>query len=200
MSDKIPAVQLPAELIGMFHLARKAFLYYETETLTWDENSLIWYRDVLFDLVQAAEAASEETRQQYVGAAMEHLAMAISDPLQLRTQEILSELERPVKWLKLFRLTHQYGGDITEANLSDIRRRIDYHLSEGRTAKSKITIAEAEKAYESFKSAYEAASAMREALLKSRKLKPPVAALLWVLSVVAAGLIGAAITWLLQLQ
>ena len=196
MTSELCPVQLPDELISMFHLARDAFLYYEAETGTWDEESMVRFRDVLFDLVRAAEAGSQDLQQYYIGAAMEHLTLTISEPLQGRTENLLSEINRPVKMLKVFRLTHHYSQDVTESNVTDIRRRIDHHLSEGRKAKARLTLADAQMAYDSFREAYKGAVLLREAV-KSRKLKLPVALLLWVLSVVAAGVIGAIITQLL---
>ena len=195
MTSKPDLVQLPPDLLGMFHLARDAFVFYETETGSWEEETLIRFRDVLFDLVQAAEADSRDMQQYYVGAAMEHLTLAVSEPLQNRTEELLAQLNRPLKLLKVFRLTHQYGNDFTEANAADIRRRIDYYLAEGRTAKARITFLDAQKAYDSFREAYHSTVFLRESL-KSRKPKLPVSALLWLLSVVLAGVIGAIITQL----
>ena len=196
MTNESSPVCLPDELLGMLHLARASFLYYETETRTWDEQSLIRFRDVLYDLVGSLEATAPTTQQRYIGAAMEHLALAISEPLQRRTEDLLAEIKQPVRLLKVFRLTHRYSKDVTEANVADVTRRIEHHLAEGRAAKVGLTLTDAQRAYDSFLEAYKGAMFLKDAL-KSRKLKLPVALLLWVLSVVAAGVIGAIITQLL---
>ena len=192
MASEYSSVELPDELVQMFHLARNAFVYYEAETKTWDEDSLIRFRDVLFDLVQAAEADSPEAQQRYVGAAMEHLSLTVSEPLHRRTEEILAEISRPIKLLKVFRLTHKYEQDVTSANITQMKRRIDYLLAEGRKNKANLTLEGAEGAFDLFKQAYKTALSLQETL-GTRKLKLPVSLLLWLVSVTIAGFIGAAI-------
>jgi hypothetical protein len=197
LTDEPPAVKLPDELRGMFHLARNAFVYYETETGTWDEESMIRFRDVLYDLVQASEATAPDSQQHYIGAAMEHLALTISEPLQRRAEMLLLEVGRPAKLFRVFRMTHNYGRGATQTDISDIRRRIEHYLAEGRKAKVRLTLSDAQIAYDSFREAYKGAVLLQETL-KSRKLKPPIAALLWGLSIVLAAIIGAIITRLLS--
>lgn len=171
------AVKLPPDLVDMFHLAREAFLYYETETKAWDENSLVMFRDAMFDLVKASEATSPELQERYIGTAMEHLALVVSEPLQGRTEEILAEIAPTLRRFNASRLIYKYDDDLTDAKVNDVKKRIDYHLKEGRKAKASITLDNASKAFESFLAAYEAAFTLRGSL-RARKFRLSVKLLL----------------------
>ncbi len=183
---------MPDELIQMLNLARDAQVCYETETGTFDEETMIWFRDTLFDLAKAAESDSPNLQMHYVGAAMEHLALAIAEPLQSRTEEILAEINQPVKLFKIFRLTHSYRRPLTDTYVSSIKRLIHHHLTEGRKAKARVTVTDARRAYTSFLEAYKSAVMFKE-ILQSRKPKVSIKVLLWLISIMLAGSIGAVI-------
>ena len=193
MTPNTSVVKLPDELIHMFHLARDAFVFYETETGMWDEESMIRFRDVLYDLVQASETDHRESQLHYIGAAMEHLALTISEPLQRRTETLLLESERPIKLFKIFRLTHNFSGNVSLANIDEIKKRIEHHLSEGRKAKVRLSLSEAQAAYDSFREAYKGAVLLQQTL-KDRKLKLPFVVLFWFLSVALSAVISVSIT------
>lgn len=192
MTPEPSPVQLPDELLEMLHLAQTSFLYYETESKIWDEQSLIRFRDVLFDLVKAAEATTPESQQRYIGAAMEHLTLTIAEPFQRRVESLLAELDRPMRFLKVFRWTHRYSQDVTAANVAAVKQRIEYHLSEGRKAKTGLTLADAQKAYSSFRAAYKGAMFLKNALA-ARNPRTSVTVILWVISIILAGLLSAVI-------
>lgn len=192
MSQEPSPVQLPDELLAMLHLAQDSFLYYETESKIWDEQSLVRFRDVLYDLVKAAEAITPAAQQRYIGAAMEHLALTIAEPLQRRVETLLAEIDRPMRFLKIFRWTHRYSQDVTAANVAAVKQRIEYQLAEGRKSKTGLTLADAQKAYNSFREAYKGAMFLKNALA-SRNPRTSVTVILWVISIILAGLISAVI-------
>ena len=192
MSQEPSPVQLPDELLAMLHLAQDSFLYYETESKIWDEQSLVRFRDVLYDLVKAAEATTPAAQQRYIGAAMEHLALTIAEPLQRRVETLLAEIDRPMRFLKIFRWTHRYSQDVTAANVAAVKQRIEYQLAEGRKAKTGLTLADAQRAYNSFREAYKSAMFLKNALA-ARNPRTSVTVILWVISIILAGLISAVI-------